>query len=86
MRELKLALAGKSDRSGNGQGLDQKTSMLEIEGEIFSDAESSESFDLDKYEDEQEQIWQKAAKEVKKASLQFCRGITKRMKKGDEVD
>ena len=88
MRELKLALGDKSDRSGNGTAQDQKASMLEIDGEIFSDeaGSSDASFDLEKYEDEQDNLWQKAAEEVKKASLQFCRGITKRLKKGDDVD
>ena len=88
MRELKLALGDKSDRSGNGTAQDQKASMLEIDGEIFSDeaGSSDASFDLEKYEDEQDNLWQKAAEEAKKASLQFCRGITKRLKKGDDVD
>lgn len=85
MRELKMALGGFSDRSGNNNAnfnYNSQTNILDIEGPIFSDEGSQDSMghaaaqDHDQSEAaKQERVWEMAAN-AKKSSLAFMKSIT----------
>lgn len=80
MRELKMALGGLSDRSGNNIMFNPAKDTANI---IFSDEGSKDTFDLD--DEFSSEIWERAQNNPK-ASIQFLRSMTMKMDQGDELD
>ena len=90
MAELKMALGGLSDRSGDHRkdgSFDFRPTrdLVEENDVIFSDEGSNDSFNIQEDDEDLQKIWQQP-KVDQKASLQFMRATTLRMAKGDETD
>jgi len=88
MRELKLALGGMSDRSGNGKfEYNHEKNFYEGENVIFSDEGSNDSFNqrLQMEDEGEENVWEKPT-EKQFASINIMRSLSLKMQKGDETD
>ena len=88
MRELKLALGGMSDRSGNGKfEYNHEKNFYEGENVIFSDEGSNDSFNqrLQMEDEGEDNVWEKPT-EKQFASINIMRSLSLKMQKGDETD
>jgi len=87
MRELKMALGGHSDRSGNNINMFSNNASVLLDGGdvIFSDEGSNDSLTRDETSNAEEEVW-KLPESQNKASLKFMRAMTMKMQKGDETD
>jgi len=81
MRELKLALGGMSDRSGNGKfEYNHEKNFYEGENVIFSDEGSNDSFNqrLQMEDEGEDNVWEKPT-EKQFASINIMRSLSLKM-------